>query len=91
MQPCKTGDQPYTEASPNGKCSLERVKNCFRFQLSSEIERVASGNMYKEQAWVEKLLKRMRNEADVQSQVWPYIGRITLHATYGQYYEQFTI
>jgi hypothetical protein len=25
--------------------------------------------MYKEQAWVEKLLKRMRNEADVQSQV----------------------
>ena len=24
--------------------------------------------MYKEQAWVEKVLKRLRNEADVQSQ-----------------------
>ncbi len=39
------------------------------FQTASEIERIASGNMYKEQAWVEKLLKRVRNEADVQSQV----------------------
>ena len=40
-----------------------------KFQTASEIERAASSNMYKEQAWVEKLLKRMRNEADVQSQV----------------------
>jgi hypothetical protein len=50
---------------------LKMLKNClnFSFQTASEIERVASGNMYKEQAWVEKLLKRMRNEADVQSQV----------------------
>ena len=24
MQPCKTGDQPYSDASPNGECSLER-------------------------------------------------------------------
>ncbi len=47
---------------------LKRCLN-FSFQTASEIERVASGNMYKEQAWVEKLLKRMRNEADVQSQV----------------------
>merc|ERR1712241_68075 len=31
-------------------------------------ERVSSDNMYKEQAWVEKLLKRMRNEADTQTQ-----------------------
>ena len=22
MQPCKTGDQPYSNASPNGECSL---------------------------------------------------------------------
>ena len=22
MQPCKTGDQPYSDASPNGECSL---------------------------------------------------------------------
>ena len=21
MQPCKTGDQPYSDASPNGECS----------------------------------------------------------------------
>ena len=27
-----------------------------------------SDNMYKEQSWVEKLLKRMRNEADTQAQ-----------------------
>jgi hypothetical protein len=33
--------------------------------------------MYKEQAWVEKLLKRMRNEADVQSQVIQYGGVVT--------------
>ena len=25
MQPCKTGDQPYSDASPNGECSLARV------------------------------------------------------------------
>ena len=24
MQPCKTGDQPYSDASPNGECSLNR-------------------------------------------------------------------
>ena len=34
----------------------------------SQLERVSSDNMYKEQAWVEKLLKRMRNEADTQTQ-----------------------
>ena len=34
----------------------------------SELERVSSENMYKEQSWVEKLLKRMRNEADTQTQ-----------------------
>ena len=22
MQPCKTGDQPYSDPSPNGECSL---------------------------------------------------------------------
>ena len=22
MQPCNTGDQPYSDASPNGECSL---------------------------------------------------------------------
>ena len=26
MQPCKTGDQPYSDASPNVECSLDRVK-----------------------------------------------------------------
>ena len=44
-------------------------KHVLIFKTASEIERIASGNMYKEQAWVEKLLKRVRNEADVQSQV----------------------
>ena len=34
----------------------------------SELERLSSENMYKEQSWVEKLLKRMRNEADTQTQ-----------------------
>ena len=34
----------------------------------SELERVSTENMYKEQSWVEKLLKRMRNEADTQTQ-----------------------
>ena len=34
----------------------------------SELDRVSSENMYKEQSWVEKLLKRMRNEADTQTQ-----------------------
>ena len=34
----------------------------------SQLERASSENMYKEQAWVEKLLKRMRNEADNQAQ-----------------------
>ena len=38
------------------------------FQTMSQLERVSSDNMYKEQAWVEKLLKRMRNEADTQTQ-----------------------
>ena len=23
MQPCKTGGQPYSNASPNGECSLD--------------------------------------------------------------------
>ena len=26
MQPCKTGDQPYSDASPNGECSLIQPK-----------------------------------------------------------------
>ena len=34
----------------------------------SEIERVSTEQMYKEQSWVEALLKRMRNEADTQTQ-----------------------
>ena len=34
----------------------------------SNLERLVSDNMYKEQSWVEKLLKRMRNEADTQAQ-----------------------
>ena len=25
MQPCKSGDQPYSDASPNGECSLVRL------------------------------------------------------------------
>ena len=25
MQPCKTGDQPYSDASPYSECSLKRV------------------------------------------------------------------
>ena len=25
MQPCKTGDQPYSDASPNGECSLVSI------------------------------------------------------------------
>ena len=25
MQPCKTGDQPYSDASPNGECSLDEA------------------------------------------------------------------
>ena len=25
MQPCKTGDQPYSDASPNSECSLVQV------------------------------------------------------------------
>ena len=25
MHPCKTGDQSYNDASPNGECSLVRV------------------------------------------------------------------
>ena len=33
----------------------------------STLERLLSDNMYKEQSWIEKLLKRMRNEADTQS------------------------
>ena len=29
MQPCKTWDQPYSDASPNGECSLVKGKtNC---------------------------------------------------------------
>ena len=24
MQPCKTGDQPYSDACPNGECSLNK-------------------------------------------------------------------
>ena len=24
MQPCKTGDQSYSDASPNGECSLDK-------------------------------------------------------------------
>ena len=31
MQPCKTGDQPYSDASPNGECSLAQLSNkCVR-------------------------------------------------------------
>ena len=40
-----------------------------KFQTASEIDRVASGNLDKEQTWVEQLLKRVKTEADVQSQV----------------------
>ena len=27
MQPCKTGDQPYSDASPYSECSLTRLIN----------------------------------------------------------------
>ena len=27
MQPCKTGHHPYSDASPNGECSLVQVSN----------------------------------------------------------------
>ena len=30
MQPCKTGDQPYSDASPNGECSLDDLTKAFR-------------------------------------------------------------
>jgi len=36
-------------------------------ETMSTLERLLSDNMYKEQSWIEKLLKRMRNEADTQS------------------------
>jgi hypothetical protein len=39
------------------------------FQTASEIDRVASGNMSKEQTWVVELLERVRTVADVQSEV----------------------
>ena len=31
MQPCKTGDQLYSDASPNNECSLQivREENCW--------------------------------------------------------------
>ena len=28
MQPCKTGDQPYSDPSPNGECSLVLPMGC---------------------------------------------------------------
>jgi len=37
-------------------------------ETMSTLERLLSDNMYKEQSWIEKLLKRMRNEADTQAQ-----------------------
>ena len=45
------------------------ISKYFRLlQTMSEIERVSTEQMYKEQSWVEALLKRMRNEADTQTQ-----------------------
>jgi len=63
-------DKEVTEGGRDGVTLAIQIFTAFvkTFQISSEIERVASGNMYKEQAWVEKLLKRLRNEADTQSQ-----------------------
>ena len=31
MEPCKTGDQPYSDPSPNGECSLPRAYAQFGF------------------------------------------------------------
>ena len=31
MQPCKTGDQPYSDASPNGECSLFKIIDKHKF------------------------------------------------------------
>jgi len=39
-------------------------------ETMSHLERLLSDKMYKEQSWVEQLLKRMRNEADTQSQLF---------------------
>ena len=39
MQPCKTGDQPYSDASPNGECSLVVVNNNLKQPASSNINR----------------------------------------------------
>ena len=37
MQPCKTGDQPYTDASPNGECSLRFLSFPFEGDLGNNI------------------------------------------------------
>ena len=49
MQPCKTGVQPYSDASPNSECSLDcnseadpktkykKIRYCFKaFELAGE-------------------------------------------------------
>ena len=38
MQPCKTGDQPYSDASPNGECSLVR-RNVFPTAHVADVKR----------------------------------------------------
>ena len=37
MQPCKTGDQPYSDASPKGECSLINFIN--EMQIEEYLER----------------------------------------------------
>ena len=46
MQPCKTGDQRYSDASPYSECSLVKLKQCtfilfhsIQIQVLSKIER----------------------------------------------------
>ena len=40
MHPCKTGDQPYSDASPNGECSLAHLIPtylCGSYQLTQDV------------------------------------------------------
>ena len=37
MQPCKIGDQPYSDASPNGECSLVEAIQTFTFIIKVKI------------------------------------------------------
>ena len=47
MQPCKTGDQPYSDASPNGECSLVTLKPTRVWMLTEDPDSLCSGQYYK--------------------------------------------